>query len=212
MPRRPASTPVPRKLPKQERATLTIDAIVTAVERILEQQGPGALTTNRIAEVAGVSVGTLYQWFPNKEALIAALQDRYLEQTLGLCRSALAAAGSVPLAAAVDAVAAALVAAYHAQRPIHRWLTELRTSAGYQGRWREAFAAFTADVAAFLARHPEADVADPGAAAFVVVHALEGLGEAIGAERDLRAIDPIAREGAAMIRRYLCATGQARDA
>jgi AcrR family transcriptional regulator len=59
MPRRAA--PVPRKRPTQARAALTVDAIVTAVERILERDGARGLTTNRIAEVAGVrwSVGAL---------------------------------------------------------------------------------------------------------------------------------------------------------
>lgn len=63
----PASS-APRRSPRQERSQFTVDAIFEAVARIVATQGEDALTTNRIAEVAGVSVGSLYQYFPSKEA------------------------------------------------------------------------------------------------------------------------------------------------
>lgn len=62
-----------RKQPKQARAAQTIEVIVEAASQILERDGEGALTTNRIAERAGVSIGTIYQYFPNKEAILVAL-------------------------------------------------------------------------------------------------------------------------------------------
>jgi AcrR family transcriptional regulator len=72
-----AKRPVePRKAPKQARAIATCDAIVEASARILEQSGPNALNTNAIAEAAGVSIGTLYQYYPDKRAILVALIRR----------------------------------------------------------------------------------------------------------------------------------------
>lgn len=65
--------PSPRKQPVQERAQATVAAMVEAAARILEQQGRGGFSTNAVAERAGVSIGSLYQYFPGKEALIGAL-------------------------------------------------------------------------------------------------------------------------------------------
>lgn len=66
----------PRKLPSQERAQHTVDAIVEAAARILERRGHDGFNTNAVAELAGVSIGTLYQYFPDKYALLGALIAR----------------------------------------------------------------------------------------------------------------------------------------
>jgi AcrR family transcriptional regulator len=69
-----------RRKPRQRRARQTVEAILDAVMRILKREGVGALTTNRIAEVAGVSIGSVYQYFPDKRAIFAALHGRHIEQ------------------------------------------------------------------------------------------------------------------------------------
>jgi len=74
----------PRKKPVQRRARATIAVIVEAGAQVLTQQGISGFTTNHIAERAGVSVGTIYQYFPNKEAILVALQLTEMRQTLGL--------------------------------------------------------------------------------------------------------------------------------
>lgn len=66
----------PCRTPKQARARETCDVIFEATAQILEKHGEAALTTNRIADRAGVSVGTIYQYFPNKQALLVALARR----------------------------------------------------------------------------------------------------------------------------------------
>jgi len=66
----------PRKRPRQARSRHTVDAIIEAAARILEEQGHGGFTTNAVAELAGVSIGTLYQYFPAKDALLGALIAR----------------------------------------------------------------------------------------------------------------------------------------
>jgi len=63
----------PRRVPKQNRSRVIVDAIVEAGELILAEEGEGCLTTSRIAERAGVSVGSLYRYFQNKEAVLAAI-------------------------------------------------------------------------------------------------------------------------------------------
>ena len=72
----------PRKRPKQERSRATVEAILEAAARILVQEGLQQATTNRIAEVAGVSIGSLYQYFPNKESLVRALLEQHVEEAL----------------------------------------------------------------------------------------------------------------------------------
>ena len=65
--------PTPRKQPLQSRSGETVNAIIEAAARILEDQGRDGITTNHIAEKAGVSIGSLYQYFPNKQAILAEL-------------------------------------------------------------------------------------------------------------------------------------------
>ncbi|MGR3369581.1 MAG: TetR/AcrR family transcriptional regulator [Sagittula sp.] len=81
------AAPQPRKLPKQRRAVETCAAIVEAAARILETQDPDALNTNRIAERAGVSIGTLYQYFPDKQAILVALIRRERQALLAELRA-----------------------------------------------------------------------------------------------------------------------------
>lgn len=70
--------PPKTRTPRQERSRIKVDLIVEAAIRILENDGLAALTTNRIAEVAGVSIGTLYQYFRSKEAVVEFLVAREL--------------------------------------------------------------------------------------------------------------------------------------
>lgn len=71
-----------RKAPSQRRSRELVDSLLEATRRLLEQEGPAALTTNRIAEVAGVSIGSLYQYFPDKDALVDALFCAQTERSL----------------------------------------------------------------------------------------------------------------------------------
>jgi AcrR family transcriptional regulator len=70
----------PRKTPKQKRSQETVSRILDAAARLLDEQGYTATTTNHVAELAGVSIGSLYQYFPNKDALLVALAERHLTE------------------------------------------------------------------------------------------------------------------------------------
>jgi AcrR family transcriptional regulator len=99
----------PRKQPIQDRSAKTVEAIVEAAIRILRRDGWAALTTTRVAERAGVSVGSLYQYFPNREAIAAAIVRQrtrdFLETVL-----AVDLAGAADLSEAVQRTMAAFLA------------------------------------------------------------------------------------------------------
>ena len=75
---------IPRRTPRQERARVTVEAILTASAQLLLDEGPARLSTNRIAKRAGVSIGTLYQYFPDKEAIVRELAERQLDRQFAL--------------------------------------------------------------------------------------------------------------------------------
>lgn len=78
----PNSAETSRRTPSQDRAVQTIDTLFQATAQILEREGEAALTTNKVASVAGFSIGTLYQYFPSKDALIQAMGLRVQNQVL----------------------------------------------------------------------------------------------------------------------------------
>ena len=86
-----------RKQPKQARSQEMVETLLQATTRILRREGRERLTTNRVAEVAGVSVGSLYQYFPNKQSLLDALTERYEAQFLERLIGAFEKLGELPL-------------------------------------------------------------------------------------------------------------------
>jgi len=78
MPKPPPTEP--RKQPQQARSRALVEAILDATERVLAQEGLEQATTTHVAEVAGVSVGSLYQYFPSREALLAAVIARRVDR------------------------------------------------------------------------------------------------------------------------------------
>jgi AcrR family transcriptional regulator len=94
----------PRKKPRQARAAVTLDAIFEATIQLLVAEGMHRLTTTRVAERAGVSVGTMYQYFPNKESLVYALNERYLQALAGKIESTCASLRGALLQSMVEAL------------------------------------------------------------------------------------------------------------
>ncbi|MGE0423395.1 MAG: TetR/AcrR family transcriptional regulator [Reyranellaceae bacterium] len=103
------SAPRPRKSPAQRRSAHTVDAIVEAAIRILGTDGYAALNTRRVADVAGVSVGSLYQYFPNRESIVAELVRRRMDDFVASIEDA--ELGAAPtMREAVGAMVAAFLA------------------------------------------------------------------------------------------------------
>jgi AcrR family transcriptional regulator len=122
MPRRPLTKP--RKNASQQRSRATVDALVEATARILVREGFDKASTNRIAEVAGVSVGSLYQYFPGKEALVAAVIERHRQEIMQTVRGELAEAMHQPVESAVRTLVAVAVKAHRVNPRLHRVLAE----------------------------------------------------------------------------------------
>lgn len=88
----------PRKTPVQARSTVTVQAISEATIQVLLNQGVERLTTTRVAERAGVSVGTLYQYYPNKRSLLSAVLENHLNKVAAGVELACESARNNPLA------------------------------------------------------------------------------------------------------------------
>jgi AcrR family transcriptional regulator len=86
-----------RKQPQQARSTDLVAAILEAAVQVLAKEGAGRFTTARVAEKAGVSVGSVYQYFPNKAAILFRLQSDEWRQTTDMLRLILEDAGRPPL-------------------------------------------------------------------------------------------------------------------
>ena len=166
----------PRKTATQERSRATVDALVEATARILVAEGFDKASTNRIAEVAGVSVGSLYQYFPSKEALVAAVAERHQREIMATVQGELADIFAQPLEQAVRRLVAVAVRAHAVDPRLHRVLAEQIPRVGEL----ENLAAFNGGnftlFRAWLERHrDEVRVDDLDLASFICVTAIEAL-------------------------------------
>ena len=96
MTRPPLDVPRLRRVPRQARSRERLARMLDAAEELLVAEGPGALTTTRVASAAGVSVGSLYQYLPDKEAIVEALAGRYLAEFEGLMEALAEEASAAP--------------------------------------------------------------------------------------------------------------------
>lgn len=155
---------------------MLVDALMQATARILVQDGWDALTTNRVAKEAGVSVGSLYQYFPNKDALVSGLVEGWADD---MARQ-LAALGPVLAEAPVDECVRRIVEATlevtRADAPLHRSVLLQLPRIGAM----EFFERLNQRVADVLAewislRRAELDVEDASLTAYVIVTSLDAL-------------------------------------
>lgn len=111
-----------RKEPQQARSRATVESILQAGARILSDGGWTGFTTNRIAELAGVSIGSLYQYFPDKLSLVDAIRRRHMDDSMAVMRNVRADSVS-PKAFAAELVQA-VVAAHSVNPGLHRVLLD----------------------------------------------------------------------------------------
>lgn len=163
-----------RRRPRQARAQATVDAILGAARRLLVRGGREALSTNKVAERAGVSIGSLYQYFPDKEAILAELGRRHVDEARALVSERLLSLAAAPPAEAVRVMVALMIELHRHDPALHRVLVRevVPTLAGLAALEAE----LTGLVAAYLEQHRAAlRVADRALAAALVTQVVESL-------------------------------------
>ena len=171
-----AAATTPRKLPRQQRSQDTVAALLEATARVLIRDGYDRASTNRIAEAAGVSIGSLYQYFPSKEAIVAALIERESDAQFQLVAERLGALAEAPIPVAVRSLVEAVVECHRVHPKLHQVLTEqvprvgaLRKIAEMETKLAELLQL------ALHHRHNEIRPRNIPIVAFLLVHAVEGV-------------------------------------
>ena len=168
----------PRKRPLQARSQRTVEVVLKAAAQVFARRGYAGATTNHIAERAGVSVGTLYEYFPSKDALLVALMEAHVregEAVLG--RAAAEIAGASPsLPETIRHLVKAMVELHGRDRELHRVLFEEATlPRSLRSLLAEMEVRITDRVELLRRSRPEVTVADPALAAAIVVKTVEAL-------------------------------------
>jgi AcrR family transcriptional regulator len=203
MPRATAVTS--RKHPSQERSRKTVDAILTATSRVFVREGYEATTTTRVAEVAGVSIGSLYQYFPSKEALLAALIDRHCDKVLSLVTYNAETLPDAPVEEAVRTLIRGILAMHGVNPQLQAILTQHGPYVGGFKRVRELNAQNQQLALGFL-RYRAAELRPKNLelAAFILVRALWAVVSAAILERTFRLDDKeLEDELCALVIRFL---------
>jgi len=194
----------PRKQATQARAVSTVDAILKATARILVKEGYHHTSTNKVAAAAGVSIGSLYQYFPSKEALVAALADRHVEEMLAVLREELPRLSTLPLEQAIERVVRLMVEAHSVDPKLHKVLVEQVPRIGkldmVEGVEREMIGLARAYLES---RRGEVHVEDPELSAYIVVGMIESLTHAAVLTRPDLLGDAFIREVTRAVVRYL---------
>ena len=174
MARRPQKNP--RKLASQKRSRFTVNALLEATARVLKKEGYDRASTNKIAATAGVSIGSLYQYFPSKEALVAAVIERHTQELSQVAHKALLKVAGRPIEIAVREFVVAAIDAHRVDPRLHRVLAEevprtgrLENIEAIERNARTLFRNY------LEAHRDEIDVTDLDLAAFIFVTTVEAL-------------------------------------
>jgi len=166
----------PRKLGSQRRSRITVDALLGATARILVSRGYDQASTNKIARTAGVSIGSLYQYFPGKEALVAELIRRHKQEMMQLLSSALVQVSMRPVGEAARELVKVMIDAHRVNPRLHRVLVEEVPRLGQMDEMQSIDRETYALIRTYLEAHQdEIDVADVNLAAFICFVSVEAL-------------------------------------
>ncbi len=175
-----------RRKPNQERSRAMVDAILEGCARVLLEDGYDRASTNRIARAAGVSVGSLYQYFGNKEAVFAALAERHLEEEMEVMQGSLHALAGAPLPQVVDTIIRGLFEAHQVNPGLHAALVMAMPATALSASKARSRALVTA---VMDGRRDELRVEDTALAAFILVEMVESSLQAATLEQDYLADD-----------------------
>src|SRR5580692_5852663 len=164
-----------RREPKQQRSRQTVDCVLEAVQLVVKRHGTQGITTNRIAEVAGVSIGSLYQYFPDRPAIFEALHQRHIEEIDRLFATKFMEHAGSPLDELIRAMVDAMIEAHTNDSELYElMLTEVPHRKGgsedFSVRLHGAFLLAISSAAPELRKRGELDKV-----VFVVTHMVEAL-------------------------------------
>jgi AcrR family transcriptional regulator len=198
----------PRKAPVQDRSRETVEVILTATARVLVDVGYDRASTNKVAEVAGVSVGSLYRYFPSKEALVAALIERHVMEMLAVTETKLVEMADAPMDVAAREIVRAILRAQSVNPKLHRILIQQVPRVGQLRNVDALQERFGVLVKAYLeSRVKEVRPKNLDLAVFMLVRAVEAVAHAAVLERPEMLVDgELADELAEMVLRYLRAS------
>jgi AcrR family transcriptional regulator len=182
---------------------MTVDAIVEATAQLLRSEGYDT-SLRRIADRAGVSVGSIYQYFPSKEALLTAVMTRHLEEAATILVEAAAATNDQPLAVRVRAVVRGVVDAHLADPALHRVLVSESPRVGSLDLHRHTLEQSTELVAALLRLHAnEVRDADPQPMARILVASVDAAVHALVLDHDDTPVEVAVDELTHLVLAYL---------
>ncbi|MFM0648126.1 TetR/AcrR family transcriptional regulator [Paraburkholderia bryophila] len=174
IPTRPSTM---RKAPRQARSRATVEAILIAGAQVLGRRGWAGFTTNEVAEAAGVSIGSLYQYFPNKLILSEAITARHFDEILAVLRGI--GDKTLPLARRVEQLVDGMIGVHSINPALHRVLLEEAPRARGPKSVHDRFEAeYLSCYAALIAQPDEGDARNresADAAAQVVSAAVAGV-------------------------------------
>lgn len=165
----------PRKAPSQERAEATVQSLLDATAAEILEGGYDRMSTNKIAKRAGVSVGSLYQYFPNKEAIVVALRRRSAERERENVRAALTDLEDAEFPTVVRGIIKAVIASYLTEPELRKaYATQVPPVAGLAPEW-DADHLVLQLFLDWLAKHPgRIEAPDQAMALFIVQHGVDG--------------------------------------
>lgn len=182
---------MPRKKPKQARSKATVEAIVEATGQVFERRGMRRTTTTKIAERAGVSVGSLYQYFPDKQALIAAFFEKRLEHDVQLMQRIFARGAGASPARLMRIAVEEMVRIYRDERDLYRGVVEALPLLEQTEEVRTGLDTAVKLCATYLRGYPEAlGDRDPELLALVAFHGVRSALNAVVAQTPDKLDDP----------------------
>ena len=205
-PEPPDGAAVPRRRPGQVRSRITVDAILEAAAQVLATTSADGLTMTGVANRAGVSPGSLYQYFDDKPSLFGGLLEAHLAREADALARAFAASADLPLDRAVEAVVRAYVGVHARDPALSRALLDVADRVG----WSDGVEAVDRQTAGALgdlvaSRGAERAGGDPGAAAGMAALALRASVRHALAERpEAVATEGFADELVRLLQAYLC--------
>jgi AcrR family transcriptional regulator len=155
MARRRQAVESKRRTPRQARSTETVSAILEAAAQVLEAAGLAGFTTNAVAERAGVSIGTLYQYFADKNALLMALAQQEMQRALENVGSAMRGDADPSVEGRVRAMVRAMVHAFRGRQRARKAVLQAILAQGLGIEMMAPIAAFIARAGDEVGRSPD---------------------------------------------------------